>query len=192
MKRLVSLGVMVALGCASTAGAAAPQPPRRAAASRVLLDPASGMRFPARVGGAVRLASDPTDVQDGYTIVRYRIPIREGGSAVVRIGIVHIEQMTAREHYDTYRPQILARLPGGAVRSEEKIAIPGAVGDSWHGSFVGSESASGLITADFGYWSARLISSYPLASADEAQIAIKAFVDRLDWKPLLAQAPRER
>ena len=144
MKRLVSLVALVALGCVSTAGAAAPQPPRRAAASRVLVDPASGMRFPARVGSAVRLASDPTDVQDGYTIVRYRVPIREGGSAVVRIGIVHIEQMTAREHYEallakagakggptTYTKATTPDWDGFYVRDLVTSDWPGVRGDDW-------------------------------------------------------------
>lgn len=149
-----------------------------------LVHEASGMRFPAQVGNAVRLPIDPTDVQDEYVVVRYRIPLERGGEATARIGIIHIEGMTPREHYAAFSPVILGRLPGAKVRHQGAFTVPGAIGKGYRGWFTGTDRAAGLITANFGHWSARLISDYPLAQTAQARAAITRLATTLDWSPL--------
>lgn len=154
-----------------------------------LIHEASGMRFPAKVGNAVRQPIDSTDVQDEYVLVRYRIPLNDGSEATARIGIVHIEGMSPREHYAAYSPRILGRLPGGKVRHQGDFAVPGAIGKGYRGWFTGTDHAAGLITASFGHWSARLISDYPLAQTAQAREAITRLVTTLDWTPLRTATP---
>jgi|GEM_PF-1131363 len=144
---------------------------------------ATGMVFPARVGNAVREASRPGDVEGELALVRYRVPIPEGGEARVAIGLVHLEGMTAAQHYAAFRGPIMRRIADATVRHEGPFQIVGA-SDARYGLFAGKDQASGLITADFGYWSARLITAYPVAQLDAAQMAITNFVQKIDWSPL--------
>lgn len=158
-------------------------------AANMLVHEASGMRFPLRAGSAVRLPSRSHDVQSDYAMVRYRVPIREGGVATVRLGLVQLDGMSAKQHYDVFRSRLLERLPELAAREEGPFDLPGARGGAWRGAFVGKDQAAGLVTADFGRWSVRVQSIYPLAQADEAQQAIAAFLRRLDWSPLSPPPP---
>lgn len=186
--RTLILAALLLGGCAATAAdaaASAPSPlPGYQARRSTLVHEATGMRFPARVGTAVREPSEGTHVENGYAIVRYRVPLSGGQSAIVHIGLLHLEGMTALEHYATYRGEIMARLPGASVKQEGPFAVNGAIGPGYRGSFVGTDRAAGLITAAFGYWSARLVTEYPAAQADEAQSAIAAFVEKMNWAPL--------
>lgn len=196
MSRKVALLGLAALigGCAmdptpAPAAQGAPQAGFRDSGAD-LIHEASGMRFPAKVGDAVRQSLDSTDVQDNYVLVRYTIPLKDGGEAIARIGVIQIEGMTPREHFAAYSPRILSRIAGGQMRSEGAFPIKGAVGDGYRGWFSGTDHAAGLITANFGHWSARLISDYPLAQTEEAQEAITTFATSLDWSPLYQSAAR--
>lgn len=158
-----------------------------------LVHVASGMRFPARVGSAVRAEAQAYDRDGEHVTILYRLPLRGGGQAEARVGLVHLEGMRAAEHYAVFKATMLGAMPGGRTVDEGAfpIAVAGRTVEGWRGTFVPaapSQEARGLVTGDFGYWSARLRTRYPPGQAGEGQVAVEAFARALDWSPLLKRA----
>ncbi len=144
----------------------------------------SGMRFPQTVARFTREVARGFDPDGDYVTVNYVAP---AGRDQVKtwISLVHLEGMSALEHYAGLKPQFAARLPGAQTLEEGRFPVKGADGgEGYRGLFSGDGKTIGLITANFGYWSARLRSEYPAAAAKPAQAALRRFVDALDWSAL--------
>lgn len=143
---------------------------------------ASGMEFP-RVLGNATLVDEATYGQAGdYVALRYRLKLSDGSVANVQIGIVDLPGMTARQHYDSRLPGVLARIPG-AVTLEE-APLPGIDSDNFCGRFSDGDMVEGLVTVQFGEWGARAETEYARTVADEAHGSIAAFLGALNWRVL--------
>ena len=113
-----------ALAAESTMGATAAAnaiPPGFAARPDGLVHIASGMVFPRQLGNATLLGQKAYDQTGDYVALLYRIPLSDGTAAIVRIGMVQLPGMTAREHYDSRRPGLLAMLPGAMPIEEAPL-----------------------------------------------------------------------
>lgn len=63
-----------------------------------LVHEGSGARFPHMLAGFTRVAEQGYDPSGQYVSVEYRSPVH-ASTIVARISLVHIEQMSAKDHY---------------------------------------------------------------------------------------------
>ena len=179
-----------ALAAESTMGATAAAnaiPPGFAARPDGLVHIASGMVFPRQLGNATLMGQKAYDQTGDYVALLYRIPLSDGTAAIVRIGMVQLPGMTAREHYDSRRPGLLAMLPG--AMPIEEAPLPGLAYDNFCGRFTDGQTVRSLVTAQFGDWAARAESKYSDARKAEAHAAISAFLNGLNWAVLSPPPP---
>lgn len=150
----------------------------------------SGMIFPARVALARRVSQRIFREDGDYVGVRYRVPLSDGATARVQIGMVALPGMTAREHYLSRRAVVLNRL--ASPRTLLEAPLPGLDFDNFCGRFTNGRMVEGMVTAQFGNWGVRAETEYPADRQVEAHKAIEAFLLALDWQPLRYQAEAAR
>ncbi len=150
-----------------------------------LVHKASGMTFPEQVGLAKRVSERTFSDGGDYVGVRYRIPLSNGATARVQIGMVALPGMTAREHYLSRRAIVLNRIANPRALMEGRLA--GLDFENFSGRFTNGRMVEGLITARFGGWGVRAETEYPADRQVEAHKAVEAFLLALDWNPLRAE-----
>lgn len=143
----------------------------------------SGARFPHMLAGFTRVAERGYDPSGQYVSVEYHAPLR-GSTIVARISLVHIEQMSAKEHYTIMKGQARRYFDASAPVSEGPVVLPDMPKDSaWRGRFRGVREGVpfefSLTTVDLGYWDARVATAYPEADHSEAEQRLDVLISGL-------------
>ncbi|MFK4874560.1 hypothetical protein [Novosphingobium sp. ZW T3_23] len=146
-----------------------------------LIHTASGLRFPAEFEGFKRLKERTFDPSGEYVAIGYDRPLGAGSDAassknriVVRMAIVHIDEMPARDHYMIMRQAAMAHFAAPSIVSEGPARIPTNPRlDAYRGTFSGYSDNQpwlfSLTTVNYGYWSGRMTAAYPKAQSAEAE-----------------------
>ncbi|WP_454887570.1 hypothetical protein [Sphingomonas oryzagri] len=202
------LGIAVALLACLVAGkgSAAAAPPAMVEAGRVVPDGfvldadgstlvhvASKTRFPAEVAGFARSKEAAFDLTGEYVAIGYDRPL-PGNTAniIVRVALVHIRDMSARDHYDIMRSAAMAHFSSPTVVSEGPYVIASDPGlSAYQGIFAGIRGGEpwhfSLTTINYGYWAGRITAAYPQKYAAEAKRDLADFVAALRQKPVPPQ-----
>lgn len=147
-----------------------------------LIHKASGMPFPDDLAGFRRTGEAVFGVGGEYVGVRYVRPLRRGAQVELRIAVVHILNMTPREHYVIWKPMALRGVSNVRQVAEGPYSRPDAGAPGYRGLFQGSVGgrpmAIGLWAFDRGYWDLRVRASFPLGQRREAEQAIGIFVSQ--------------
>lgn len=186
---LVSIALLgLLLASPSSAEVPLPTPPPSEAASAALPDgfvlapdgttlihAASGLRFPAEFEGYTRLRERGLDPSGDYIAIGYDRPLgEEQGRIVVRMAVVHIDDMPARDHYLIMRQATMSHFSAPLIVSEGPTTIPTNPGlQAYRGTFRGYRDGKpwrfSLTTVNYGYWSGRMTAAYPESEAEEAE-----------------------
>ncbi|MDF2640199.1 MAG: hypothetical protein K0R64_3183 [Novosphingobium lindaniclasticum] len=177
----------LALLCSGVALSAEAQAPSAAASSEVpegfSLEPdgttlrhdASGLRFPIEFDGFKRLNERTYDPSGEYVAIGYDRPLGSGkGRIVVRMAVVHIDGMPARDHYMIMRQAAMAHFAAPSIVSEGRARIPhNRRLDAYRGTFSGYRDNQpwlfSLTTVNYGYWSGRMTAAFPASQSAEAE-----------------------
>jgi hypothetical protein len=148
-----------------------------------LVHEGSGARFPRTLAGFTRVAEQGYDPSGQYVSVEYRSPVR-GSTIVARISLVHIEQMSAKEHYTIMKWLARGYFDESTPLSEGPVALPDMPKDAvWRGRFRGVREGVpfefSLTTVDLGYWGARVATAYPEADQGEAEQRLDTLISGL-------------
>ncbi|MGE3746381.1 MAG: hypothetical protein AB7G25_11860 [Sphingomonadaceae bacterium] len=136
---------------------------------------ASGLRFPAEFASYTRLRERAFDPGGEYIAVGYDRPLGTGSDRIiVRIAVVHIEDMSARDHYEIMRQATMSHFSAPTLLSQGPTKIPNQRRlDAYRGTFTGTRDSQpwhfSLTTVNYGYWSGRMTAAYPESQAAEAQ-----------------------
>lgn len=146
-----------------------------AADETTLVHAASGLRFPAEFAGFARLRERAFDPGGEYIAVGYDRPLGTSSDRiVVRIAVVHIEDMSAHDHYEIMRQSTMSHFSAPTLLSQGPTKIPNQRRlDAYRGTFTGMRDNQpwnfSLTTVNYGYWSGRMTAAYPESQAAEAQ-----------------------
>ncbi|WP_051767860.1 hypothetical protein [Sphingobium sp. DC-2] len=188
----VSLAAAILLGLSSAAPSlaeTAPAAPPSADATAIavpdgfelapdgttLVHVASGLRFPEEFEGFTRLRERAFDPGCEYIAIGYDRPLGTGDDRiVVRMAVVHIDQMSPRDHYMIMRQATMSHFAAPTIVSEGPATIPtNRRLKAYRGTFTGYRDGkpwrSSLTTVDYGYWSGRMTAAYPESEAAEAE-----------------------
>ncbi|AGH51978.1 hypothetical protein G432_21490 (plasmid) [Sphingomonas sp. MM-1] len=136
---------------------------------------ASGLRFPTEFAGFTRMRERAFDPGGEYIAVGYDRPLGTGSDRiVVRIAVVHIEDMSAHDHYEIMRQSTMSHFSAPTLLSQGPTKIPNQRRlDAYRGTFTGARDNQpwlfSLTTVNYGYWSGRMTAAYPENQAAEAQ-----------------------
>ena len=146
----------------------------------------SGFAFPAEMSGFKRTNSHEKDFSGDYVQIGYDRKIGDDIIAV-RIAVVHLADLTAKDHYEIMKPIAMSYFSSTSVVSEgdypifKKSGIP-----AYQGIFSGLQENKpwhfSLTTIDYGYWDARLVAAYPEKIDAKAQKAIHDLVAAFQWQ----------
>lgn len=140
-----------------------------------LVHVASGLRFPAEFAGFKRLRERAFDPSGEYIAAGYDRPLGSGSDRiVVRIAVVHIDDMSAHDHFSIMRQRTMSYFSAPTLLSEGPTTIPTQPHlDAYRGTFSGLRDGQpwhfSLTTVDYGYWSGRMTAAYPESLAVEAE-----------------------
>lgn len=141
----------------------------------------SGAQFPHNVAGFERTGEAAFDGNGDYIGVGYRRTLADGSPISLRISIVHIIGMTAKEHFIIAKPMVLKGLTAVQTVTEGPYVRADKGVDGYLGIFKGRDGARkigiGLWTFDRGYWDVRGRVEFPQGKLKETQSAVDAFVD---------------
>lgn len=160
-----------------------------------LIHIASGFRFPAEVGGFTRLNERGSDPSGEYVAIGYERKLGGDDPIVVRIAVVHIEDMTALDHYTIMKPVAMSYFSVVSVLSEKAFSVSG-LGNvaGYRGIFAGKREGRAwrfsLTTVDFGYWDGRLASAYPASRSGEAERDLGPLLSAFRWQRPIDPPPR--
>lgn len=136
---------------------------------------ASGLRFPAEFDGFRRLSERTYDPSGDYVAIGYDRPLGSGKNRiVVRMAVVHIDGMPARDHYMIMRQAAMAHFAAPSIVSEGRARIPNNRRlDAYRGTFSGYRDNQpwlfSLTTVNYGYWSGRMTAAFPASQSAEAE-----------------------
>src|SRR3546814_18849452 len=86
---------------------------------------ASGLRFPAEFAGYTRLRERAFDPGGEYIAVGYDRPLGTGSDRiVVRIAVVHLEDMSAHDHFEIMRQSTMSHFSAPTLLSPGPTKIP--------------------------------------------------------------------
>ncbi|WP_257551753.1 hypothetical protein [Sphingopyxis sp. DBS4] len=160
---------------AGTAQAEIPDGFSLASDGTTLVHVASGLRFPTEFAGFTRMRERAFDPGGEYIAVGYDRPLGTGSDRiVVRIAVVHIEDMSAHDHYEIMRQSTMSHFSAPTLLSQGPTKIPNQRRlDAYRGTFTGARDNQpwlfSLTTVNYGYWSGRMTAAYPENQAAEAQ-----------------------
>lgn len=147
----------------------------------VLVHRESGVKFPRQIAGFERVGERAFDSQGEYVGVAYRTALADGSPVSLRIAIVHIEDMTPKEHYVIIKPVMLRGLADVKPVSEGAYNRPQKGADGYLGMFEAKDQGTpvgiALWTFDRGDWDLRGRVEFPLGRQAETQAAVDAFID---------------
>ncbi|MDX3885225.1 MULTISPECIES: hypothetical protein [Sphingomonadales] len=177
--------VLAPLLCLAIAAQSAPAQTGEAGAfateGAMLVHVESGTRFPDRIAGFERVGQAAFDGSGDYVGVAYKRTLADGTPISLRIAIVHIIGMTAKEHFIIAKPMALNGLADVKVVSEGPYDRPGKGVDGYIGIFRAQQGDKrvgvGLWTVERGYWDVRGRVEFPYAKLKEARAAADRFVE---------------
>lgn len=166
---------------AAVAGSEVPEGFKLASDGTTLVHIASGLRFPATFKGFTRLKEKAFDPSGEYVAIGYDHPLSGNDHLIVRIAVVHIDQMSARDHYTIMRQAAMSHFSAASVLSEGPTVVPTNPSlDAYRGIFSGFRDGVpwrfSLTTANYGYWSGRLTAAYPERDATQAEQSLDALL----------------
>lgn len=146
----------------------------------------SGFVFPAETAGFRRLCEMTTDFSGDNFQIRYERTIGDQPIAV-DIAVVHLEDLTARDHYRIIKPTVMSHYASASIESEGDYFVSGRDDlSAYQGIFDGQKDNVpwhvSLTAIDYGYWDARLIASYPHELDVPAQEALMELVAAFQWQ----------
>ena len=146
----------------------------------------SGFVFPVFAAGFRRECEMTTDFSGNNFEIGYVRDV-EDHEIEVKITIVHLEQLTAQDHYLIVKPDILSRYSNPAVVSEGDYLVPDRPDIiAYQGIFDGDRDGVpwhfSVTALDYGYWDARLTASYPQEVDSAAQEAIMELIRAFQWQ----------
>lgn len=141
----------------------------------------SGAHFPQNVAGFERTGEAIFDGSGEYIGVGYRRTLADGSPVSLKIAIIHIAGMTARDHFIIAKPMILKGLTAVQTVAEGPYVRADKGTDGYLGIFRARDGTRkiglGLWTFDRGYWDVRGRVEFPQGKQKETQAAVDAFVD---------------
>lgn len=146
-----------------------------AADGTTLIHTASGLHFPVEFDGFKRLSEKTFDPSGEYIAIGYDRPLDSGKDhLVVRMAIVHIDEMSARDHYMIMRQAAMSHFAAPSIASEGPAKIPtNRRLEAYRGTFSGYRDNQpwlfSLTTVNYGYWSGRMTAAFPQKDAAEAE-----------------------
>lgn len=142
--------------------------------------------FPASIAGFHRKCEMTTDFSGNNFEIGYLRDF-EDHEIEVKITIVHLEQLNAKDHYLIAKPDLLSQYSSPAVVSEGDYFVSGRPDIvAYQGIFDGDKDGVpwhfSLTALDYGYWDARLTASYPQEIDAGAQAAIMELITAFQWQ----------
>lgn len=146
----------------------------------------SNFVFPAETAGFRRLCEMTTDFSGESFQIRYERMIGEH-LVSVDIAVVHLEDLTARDHYQIIKPSVMSHYSSASIEAEGDYFVSGRDDlEAYQGIFDGQKDEVpwhvSLTAIDYGYWDARLIASYPHELDVSAQEALMELVNAFQWQ----------
>lgn len=153
----------------------------------------SGFVFPATIAGFRRECEMTTDFSGNNFEIGYLRDF-EGHEIEVKIAIIHLEQLTAEDHYKIVKPDLLSQYSSAAVVSEGEYFVSGRPDiAAYQGIFDGDKDGVpwhfSVTALGYGYWDARLTASYPLEVDTAAQEAIMELITAFQWQTPTSEKP---
>ena len=179
--RVRDILIAVAVGAMAPMAAQAEEAFTTTADGAMLVHRESGVKFPGRIAGFERVGERAFDAEGEYVGVAYRATLADGSPVSLRIAIVHIEDLTPKEHYIIIKPVVLRGLMDVKTVSEGDYNRPQKGADGYLGMFEAKDQGApvgiALWTFDRGDWDLRGRVEFPLGRQAEAQAAVDAFID---------------
>lgn len=146
----------------------------------------SGFIFPATVAGFRRQCEMTSDFTGNNFEIGYLRDI-EGHQIEVKIVIIHLAGLDAKDHYKIIRPDLLSQYSSAAAISEGDYFVSGRPDiPAYQGIFDGEKDGVpwhfSMTALDYGYWDARLLASYPQEIDRGAQEAIMELIAAFQWQ----------
>ncbi|ASK87034.1 hypothetical protein [Sphingorhabdus sp. SMR4y] len=146
----------------------------------------SGFIFPATIAGFRRQCEMTNDFTGNNFEIGYLRDF-EDHEIEIRIAIIHLEELTAQDHYLIVKPDLLSRYSSAAILSEGDYFVSGRPDiAAYQGIFDGDRDSVpwhfSVTALDYGYWDARLTASYPLEIDRAAQEAIMELIMAFQWQ----------
>ena len=146
----------------------------------------SGFIFPATIAGFRRQCEMTTDFTGNNFEIGYLRDFQDH-EIEIKIVVVHLEQLNARDHYRIVRPDLLSHYSGAAPMFEGEYFVSGRPDTAaFQGIFDGHKGSVpwhfSVTALDYGYWDARLMASYPQEIDVAAQEAIAELITAFQWQ----------
>ncbi|QJB70509.1 hypothetical protein [Parasphingorhabdus halotolerans] len=146
----------------------------------------SGFVFPAEIAGFTRQCEMTTDFSGNNFEIGY-VRTVDDHEIDVRIVVVHLEDLDAKNHYIIIKPDLLSRYSSASVLSEGDYFVSGRPDiAAYQGIFDGDKDSIpwhfSLTAMDYGYWDARLVASYPQEIDADAQEALMELITAFQWQ----------
>lgn len=146
----------------------------------------SGFVFPALVAGFRRECEMTKDFTGNYFEIGY---VKEIGQnrIDVKIAVIHLVDLTAHDHYQIIKPDIMSRFSSAAAISEGEYFISGRPElDAYQGIFdseyQGTPWHFSITAIDYGHWDARLTVSYPAEIEKAARNDLMELITAFKWQ----------
>ncbi len=146
----------------------------------------SGFIFPATIAGFRRQCEMTTDFSGNNFEIGY-VRDFDDDEIEIKIGIIHLEELNAEDHYKIVKPDMLSRYSNAASLSEGDYFVSGRPDiAAYQGIFDGDKDGVpwhfSVTALDYGYWDARLTASYPQEIDSAAQEAIMELITAFQWQ----------
>ncbi|SIN60778.1 hypothetical protein SAMN02745824_0740 [Parasphingorhabdus marina DSM 22363] len=146
----------------------------------------SGFAFPSLVAGFRRECEMTADFSGNNFEIGYVKEI-EGQIVDIKIAVVHLEDLDAKNHYLIVKPDLLSHYSSASIMSEGDYFVSGRPDlEAFQGIFDGEKDKTpwhfSLTAIDYGYWDARLIASYPQHIDEPAQEALMELIKAFQWQ----------
>ncbi len=152
----------------------------------------SGFVFPAEAAGFQRQCEMTTDFTGNHFEVGY---VRSIGvdEVTVKIVVVHLEELSAQDHYNITKPDLISHYSSASAESEGEYFVSGRTDiTAYQGIFDGEKAGVpwhfSLTALDYGYWDARLIADYPQEIDAKAQEVLMELIEAFQWQIPTPQA----
>jgi|GEM_PF-7108674 hypothetical protein len=143
----------------------------------------SGLRFPSQVADFRRSEAAAFAENGDYVGLEYRRVLSIDGELTIRIAVVTLPGLSAREHYVITRPLMLQGLEDSRPVAEgvfRRVAGSEAYRGLFTGEVGGVPWMRGLWTFEHGDWDLRVRADFPRIDQVQADEAVAAFVTALN------------
>ena len=148
-----------------------------------LVHSGSGLRFPKEIAGFRLVGNAVFDLSGEYVGIRYVNALAKDARLEMRVAVVHISQMTPKEHFTIMKPLGLRDLTDVRKIAEGPYERDGAA-SGYRGLYTaatnGRPTMVGLWAFDRGYWDLRARAEFPTAYRTKAEKAVGEFVGQLN------------